>query len=131
MSAVLKHTFWKGDLHMAESFLAGTEFKDSSRKEKNLNEILAGLVGQRWQATLKTDETTALVETDLLVTGVNRREDRIEAGHLTVDAVYFELVNDKLLRLFIPLGQFRRVERFGTSVNVYCDTYWWTFRRTS
>jgi len=113
---------------MAESFLAGTEYKDSSPKERDLDEALARMVGQRWQATLKTDETTALVEADLLITGVKRREDRIEAGHLTLDAVYFELANDKSVRIFIPLGQFRRVERFGTSVNVYCDTFWWSFR---
>lgn len=113
---------------MGESFLAGSEYRDSSTKEITLKTALAGLVGKRWQISLKNDEITVLVETELTINEVVRHENRIETGHLTLDDVYFELVNNLNIKIFLPLVQFRSAEVFGPSHNLYFDSYWWMFR---
>ncbi|MDI6813322.1 MAG: hypothetical protein QMD16_11375 [Desulfitobacteriaceae bacterium] len=112
---------------MGESYLAGSEYRDSSRKELILREALASLKGRRWHICLKNDEITVLVETEIEVLEVNRRENRIETGHLTLDDVYFELVNDVGLKLFFPLVQFREAEIFSSSLNICFDTFYWSF----
>lgn len=113
---------------MGESYMAGTEYRDATAKESMLEEALQLLAGHRWLAILKTDETTVLVETEITINQIIRREDRIETGHLTLDEVYFEAGNEGGLKLFFPLVQFRHRQQYSTSLNVYFDNYWWTFR---
>lgn len=112
---------------MGESYLAGTEYRDYSHKEPILREALESLKDRRWHVLLKTDEITVLVETDIQVYEVTRRENRIETGHLTLDDVYFELLNDTELKLFFPLVQFREAEIFQSSLNLRFDTFYWSF----
>lgn len=112
---------------MGESYLAGSEYKDSSRKEAILREALESLRGRRWHIRLKNDEITVLVETEIEVFEVIRRENRIETGHLTLDDVYFELVNDSGLKLFFPLVQFQEADIFQSSLNIRFDTFYWSF----
>lgn len=113
---------------MGESFLAGSEYKDSSQKEQQLRAELDKLCGQKWHASLKNDEITVLVETELTILEIVRRENRIETGHLTLDDVYYEVVNDAGLRVFFSLVQFKHMETYPRSRNFYFDSYWWTFR---
>jgi hypothetical protein len=113
---------------MGESFLAGTEYMDSTQKEKTLREGLETLKGPRWQATLKNDDITVLVQAELTIDQIVRRENRIETGHLTLDDVYYEIKNDAGICIYFPLVQFRRIEKFQRSRNYYFDTYWWMFR---
>ncbi|GAB6174973.1 hypothetical protein JCM15765_44510 [Paradesulfitobacterium aromaticivorans] len=114
---------------MGESFLAGTEYKDYNLKEKNLEDILQELINSKWQVSLKNDEITVLVEAEITVTAVIRRENRIEAGHLTLDDIYFELANDGGFKIFFSLVQYRKIEKYSGSFNFRFDSYWWSFRR--
>lgn len=112
---------------MGESYLAGTEYRDFSRKETILAEALASLKGGSWHVVLKNDEITILVESDLEVLDVLRRENRVETGHLTLDDVYFELVNDTRVLVFFSLAQFREARIFHTSLTLQFDSYQWSF----
>ncbi|CAA7601007.1 Hypothetical protein DEACI_1660 [Acididesulfobacillus acetoxydans] len=112
---------------MGESYLAGTEYRDSGRKEIILAAALAGLRGQRWQAVLRTDETTVLLELSCMVREIIRREDRIETGHLTLDAVSFELVNNTGAKVFFPLSQFIEARTFPAALVLRFDRYEWGF----
>jgi len=113
---------------MGESYLAGTEFRDSGRKENVLKAAMENLRGQRWQASLKNDEITVLVEAELTILDVIARENRIETGHLTLDDIYYELVNDVGVKIFFPLVQFQGIEEYARSINFKFDNYWWMFR---
>lgn len=113
---------------MGESYLAGAEFRDSGRREIILRNAIENLKGKRWQAMLKNDEITVLVEAELTVAGVVQRENRIETGHLTLDDIYFEVVNDVGVKIFFPLVQFKGIEQYSTSCNFHFDSYWWMFR---
>ena len=113
---------------MGESYLTGTEFRDSGTKQILLRTAIEDLRGQRWQVTLKNDEITVLVEAELTVLAVIERENRIETGHLTLDDVYFELVNDAGVKIFFPLVQFKGIEKYSRSRNFRFDSYWWMFQ---
>ncbi|KLU60025.1 hypothetical protein CEB3_c34560 [Peptococcaceae bacterium CEB3] len=112
---------------MGESYLAGTEYRDSGRKESILADALAGLRGHRWQAVLRTDETTVLLEFGCVIREIMRREDRIEMGHLTLDSVSFELINDPGVRVFLPLSQFTEAQTFPGALVLRFDRYEWGF----
>jgi len=114
---------------MGESFLAGSEYKDYSVQENKLESALHKLINRRWHAALKNDEITVLVEAELTVKDVIRRENRIETGHLTLDDVYFEVVHDGGFRIFFPLVQFRDMEEYPKSLNFRFDSYRWSFRQ--
>lgn len=111
---------------MGESYLAGSEFKSLTTKEEYLAKILHTLVGQRVRLLLKNDEITVLVDLTVFVKEVLKRENRIETGHLTLDDVYFELVNDSGTKVFMPLVQFRSLEQYGSNRLLHFDTYWWS-----
>ena len=113
---------------MGESLLAGSEFKASSQNELILREGLEKLKCQRWHVSLKNDDITVLVEAELTIIQIIRRENRIETGHLTLDDVYYEGVNDAGFRIFFPLVQFQRIEEYCNSRNFHFDTFWWMFR---
>ncbi|HEX3014812.1 MAG TPA: hypothetical protein VHQ46_00280 [Desulfobacteria bacterium] len=111
---------------MGESYLSGVEFKDSGQKEGVLLAALQHLVGKPLRLVLKTDEITTLADCFVTPKAVVRREDRIEAGHLTLDHVYFDLVNDQQVKLYFPLVQFQAVTDYGDSRLFQFDTYAWT-----
>ncbi|MHB1654638.1 MAG: hypothetical protein ACYCVD_19625 [Desulfitobacteriaceae bacterium] len=112
---------------MGENYLAGSEYRDSSRLEIILQQALESLKGQRWRVLLKNDDITVIVEMEMTILDVSKRENRVETGHLTLDDVYFEIVNDHSLKVFLPLVQFREVEIYRTSLNIRFDKYYWSF----
>jgi hypothetical protein len=112
---------------MGESFLMGAEYRLSIKKERLLLVALKKLINQKWRATLKNDEITILIETEVLISDIVRHENRIETGHLTLDDIYFELKNDTNLKIFFPLIQFKGFEEYPQSLNFRFDNYWWMF----
>lgn len=113
---------------MGENYLTGVEYRDSTEKERLLQAALLKLTGKTWHITLKTDETTVLVESEARIEEIIRRETRIETGHLTMDDIYFQIVNSAGYNIFFPLVQFKTFTEFPRSLNFYFDQYWWMFR---
>ena len=109
---------------MGESYLAGSEFKDSGKKEQILWETLQELTGKKLRMIMKNDDITVLVDCTCRIEAVLRRENRIETGHLTLDDVYFDLVNDLGIKIYFPVVQFRSISKFGNWL-FYFDSYWW------
>lgn len=112
---------------MGESLLMGAEYRLSIKKEQLLQAALEKLINQKWRAVLKNDEITILAEVEILVSAVERHENRIETGHLTLDDIYFELKNDTDFKIFFSLVQFKGFEEYPQSLNFRFDTYWWMF----
>ncbi len=113
---------------MGESYLTGAEFKESTNKERHLASVLENLTGKSLRFTMKNDEITVLVDCSLNLEKIVRRENRIETGHLTLDDIYFDLVNSSGMKIYFPLVQFKRTERYGNCILFKFDSYWWTVR---
>ncbi len=110
---------------MGESYLSGTEFKDSGYKEKILLQALEDLKDKDIRLVMKNDEITVLVDCIITLNDIVRRENRIETGHLTLDDIYFELVNSSGIKIYFPLVQFKEIVRYGKSLLFNFDSYRW------
>jgi hypothetical protein len=113
---------------MGINFLTGAEYQVTEKEEVLIESVLTKLLHKKWQAVLKSNETTILVKANMDITGIARRENRIETGHLTIDEVFYELQGKTDFVIFLPLSQFRGFEQYPHSMNFQFDSYCWTFR---
>lgn len=113
---------------MGESYLSGAEFKEYVLKEQQLFQGLQEFCGKQVRLIMKNDEISVLVDCTLQVADIVRHENRIETGHLSMDDVYFELVNPNAVKLYFPLVQFKGIERFGSAALFIFDTFRWSLQ---
>jgi hypothetical protein len=113
---------------MGASYLTGAEFKDSGNKEQQLKRALESLTGKAYRFVMKNDEITVLIDCTVVIENIVKRENRIETGHLTLDDIYFDLVNDSGVKIYFPLVQFQKIEHYGNNILFRFDSYWWMIR---
>jgi hypothetical protein len=113
---------------MGASYLTCAEFKDSDNKEQQLKAALESLTGKAYRLVMKNDEITVLVDCTVVIENIVKRENRIETGHLTLDDIYFDLVNDSGVKIYFPLVQFQKTEHYGNNILFRFDSYWWMIR---
>lgn len=113
---------------MGEYFLQGAEYKVTDYREKEIEELLNTLVGRNITCTLKTNEITILVEFNTVIDSFKRRENRVESGHLTIDDIYYDLVNHDNIKFYLPMNQFLGVERYPNLYILYFHRYHWRIR---
>ncbi|MDA8442444.1 MAG: hypothetical protein M0Z55_08715 [Peptococcaceae bacterium] len=111
---------------MGESYLSGVEYRDSTNQEQELYAALQTLQGKKVRLVMKNDDITVLVDCQAHISDVVRHENRIETGHLTMDDVFFALINDAGVNIYFPLVQFKAIQKVGYSLNFIFDTYQWS-----
>lgn len=112
---------------MAETLLGSLGIETAGTERSDLLMALQHMQGHKLRFSLHDNAYTILVEFQARLTGVKRREELVEAGHLTIQQVSYQLVNDAQVVVLIGLDDITAVEydQNFTYLSIYLHRLYW------